>query len=177
MFEHASSEYGTSVCVGVWCVWCLCCGCTRYMCVCVYDACSVLSIAHCVSLSPPSLPPPPPLHQTEKDILLREELEALATEHKNFSLWYAVDKGSEGECVVSHGECVVSHGECVVSHGEHVTVIARVTMVHCNNHAFANPEHSEHHLVESCYNKLYHIPFSPSSLPPRMEVQCWFRQR
>eukprot|EP00731_Ephydatia_muelleri_P006177 Em0003g425a len=35
-------------------------------------------------------------NQTEKDILLREELEALATEHKNFSLWYAVDKGSEG---------------------------------------------------------------------------------
>ena len=54
------------------------------------------------------------------EILLREELEALASEHKNFSLWYTVDKGSEGECVVSHGECVVSHGERVVSHGERV---------------------------------------------------------
>ena len=35
-------------------------------------------------------------NQTEKDILLREELDALVSEHKNFSLWYALDKGSEG---------------------------------------------------------------------------------
>ena len=47
----------------------------------------------------------------EKDNLL-EELEAVvASDHKNFSLWYAVDKGSEGEehvtitCVV---KCAMS---------------------------------------------------------------------
>lgn len=48
---------------------------------------------------PPSLltagPCPP---QTEKDILLRPELEELRNEHSaRFKLWYTVDKAPEGE--------------------------------------------------------------------------------
>ena len=41
--------------------------------------------------------PCPPL-QTEKDILLRPELEELRNEHSaRFKLWYTVDKAPEGE--------------------------------------------------------------------------------
>lgn len=37
-------------------------------------------------------------NQTEKDILLRDELEQIATEHPNqFKLWYTVDKATEGK--------------------------------------------------------------------------------
>lgn len=35
-------------------------------------------------------------NQTEEDILLREELEKLAKEHKNFNIWYTLDRPGEG---------------------------------------------------------------------------------
>ena len=35
--------------------------------------------------------------QSEEDILLREPLEKLAEEQENFSLWYTVDRPTEGE--------------------------------------------------------------------------------
>lgn len=39
-----------------------------------------------------------PHPQTEKDILLRPELEELRNEHSaRFKLWYTVDKAPEGE--------------------------------------------------------------------------------
>ena len=42
-------------------------------------------------------------NQTEEDILLRSELEWLAKHNKNFSLWYTVDRSTEGQslCGVS----------------------------------------------------------------------------
>ncbi len=39
--------------------------------------------------------------QTEEDILLRTELEALSKNQPNFSLWYTVDKATEGESALS----------------------------------------------------------------------------
>lgn len=34
--------------------------------------------------------------QTEKDILLREELEEYERKHEQFSLWYTLDRPDEG---------------------------------------------------------------------------------
>ncbi len=36
-------------------------------------------------------------NQSEEDILLRSELELLAKRHDNFSLWYTLDRPSEGK--------------------------------------------------------------------------------
>ena len=53
---------------------------------------------------------PCPLPQTEKDILLRPELEDLRNEHSaRFKLWYTVDKAPEGECAWAGGHA----GPCV----------------------------------------------------------------
>uniref|UniRef100_A0A8C0AAZ6 NADH-cytochrome b5 reductase n=1 Tax=Bos mutus grunniens TaxID=30521 RepID=A0A8C0AAZ6_BOSMU len=49
-------------------------------------------------------------NQTEKDILLRPELEELRNEHSaRFKLWYTVDKAPEGECAWAGGHA----GPCV----------------------------------------------------------------
>lgn len=41
-------------------------------------------------------------NQTEDDILLRSELEWLNKNHKNFSLWYTVDRSTEGANTPAH---------------------------------------------------------------------------
>lgn len=77
-------------------------------------------------MSPSAVPAPslltagpcPP--QTEKDILLRPELEELRNEHSaRFKLWYTVDKAPEGEQGKSQagraGVGVLAHGSPVLS--------------------------------------------------------------
>lgn len=49
--------------------------------------------------------------QTEKDILLRPELEELRNEHSaRFKLWYTVDKAPEGESERPQGVAALALG-------------------------------------------------------------------
>lgn len=46
--------------------------------------------------------------QTEQDILVREELEEMAEKSDNFSLWYTLDRPTEGRCL----HCCIYSNSC-----------------------------------------------------------------
>ena len=75
-------------------------------------------------------------NQTEQDILVREELEAMAKDREQFSLWYTLDRPPEGERksvpVCTYTCTMVMY--CTCTSCIHVHVHARVLGVLLDTH-------------------------------------------